>query len=168
MEFLHCTMDEFAVLGKEGSTHSSNPEWIKQLWTEANSHFNEITELALRDDQGNLAGFWGAMTSGDRSFQPWENDLSEGLYLAGVQIPVETEAPKGWVKWIVPAFDYLYGQVDGDPQTAVQLGLEEIKRQGLALSGAIQEYYCPQENGAMYLFFPIKQNCNEKLRKCIR
>ena len=132
MEFLHCTMPEFAVLGKEGSTHSSNSEWIKQLWTEANSHFNEITELALRDDQGNLAGFWGAMTSLDRTFQPWENHLSVGLYLAGVQIPVETEAPKGWVKWIVPAFDYLYGQVDGDPQTAVQLGLEEIKRQGLA------------------------------------
>ena len=61
MEFLHCTMPEFAVLGKEGSTHSSNSEWIKQLWTEANSHFNEITELALRDDQGNLAGFWGAI-----------------------------------------------------------------------------------------------------------
>lgn len=168
MEFLHCTMDEFAVLGKEGSTHSSNPEWIKQLWIEANGHFDEISKLALRDDQGNLAGFWGAMTSEDRSFQPWENDLSEGLYLAGVQVSVDTEAPEGWVKWIVPAFDYLYAQVEGNPQAAIQIGLAEIERQGFKLSGAIQEYYCPQENGAMYLFFPIKQNCNEKLRKCIR
>lgn len=168
MEFLHCTMDEFAVLGKEGSTYSSNPEWIKQLWIEANGHFDEISKLALRDDQGNLAGFWGAMTSEDRSFQPWENDLSEGLYLAGVQVSVDTEAPEGWVKWIVPAFDYLYAQVEGNPQAAIQIGLAEIERQGFKLSGAIQEYYCPQENGAMYLFFPIKQNCNEKLRKCIR
>ena len=98
MEFLHCTMPEFAVLGKEGGTHSSNPGWIQQLWIEANGHFDEISELALRDDQGNLAGFWGAMTSLDRSFQPWENDLSEGLYLAGVQVSIETEAPEGWVK----------------------------------------------------------------------
>ena len=157
----------FVVIGKEGST-LDGAGFIQKLWDDANGHFSEVAHLAKKDTNGNIVGIWGAMSDSSHAFNAWEDGFSRGLYLAGVQIPVETEAPKGWVKWIVPAFDYLYGQVDGDPQTAVQLGLEEIKRQGLALSGAIQEYYCSQENGAMYLFFPIKQNCNEKLRKCIR
>ena len=115
MEFLRCTMSAFAVLGKEDSTQNTNKDWIQRLWKDFNEHSAEISQLALRDEQGNLAGFWGAMTNFDRTFQPWGNHLTEGYYLAGVQVPIETEAPEGWTKWIIPAFDYLYVRVESDP-----------------------------------------------------
>ena len=78
MEFLHCTMSAFAVLGKEDSTQNTNKDWIQRLWKDFNEHSVEISQLALRDEQGNLAGFWGAMTDFDRTFQPWGNHLTEG------------------------------------------------------------------------------------------
>lgn len=155
MEFLRCTMSAFAVLGKEDSTQNTNKDWIQRLWKDFNEHSVEISQLALRDEQGNLAGFWGAMTNFDRTFQPWGNHLTEGYYLAGVQVPIETEAPEGWTKWIIPAFDYLYVPVEGDPSEVLRAGLDEIKKQGLTLAGAIQEFYCPQKNGEMFLFFPV-------------
>ena len=145
MEFLRCTMSAFAVLGKEDSTQNKNKDWIQRLWKDFNEHSAEISQLALRDEQGNLAGFWGAMTNFDRTFQPWGNHLTEGYYLAGVQVPIETEAPEGWTKWIIPAFDYLYVPVESDPSEVLRAGLDEIKKQGLTLAGAIQ----------MFLFFPV-------------
>ena len=58
MEFLRCTMPAFAVLGKEDSTQNKNKDWIQRLWKDFNEHSAEISQLALRDEQGNLAGIW--------------------------------------------------------------------------------------------------------------
>ena len=67
----------FSVIGKEGST-SDGHGFIQKLWHEANIHFNEVQPLAKKDENGNLAGFWGAMSDFTRSFQPWEENFSKG------------------------------------------------------------------------------------------
>ena len=44
------------------------------------------------------------MSDLSRSFLPWEDGFTRGLYLAGVQVPPEALPPEGWVKWTLPAF----------------------------------------------------------------
>ena len=156
MEFLTCEMPAFFVIGKEGEARQGyNP--APALWAEANAHYAEVDALALRDDNGVPAGFWGAMSDLSRSFLPWEDNLSRGLYLAGVQVPEDALPPEGWVKWTVPAFEYIYVRAEGDYMTVLRRGLEHIRGMGRSLAGAVQEYHCPQENGRLYLFFPIQR-----------
>ena len=156
MEFLTCEMPAFFVIGKEGAAGSGyNP--APALWAEANAHYVEVDALALRDENGVLAGFWGAMSDLSRSFLPWEDDLSRGLYLAGVQVPEDAVPPEGWVKWMVPAFEYVYVKAECDYASALRQGLDYIRSCGLTLAGAVQDYHCPQENGQLYLFFPIRR-----------
>ena len=156
MEFLTCKIPAFFVIGKEGEARPGyNP--APALWEEANAHYAEVDALALRDENGVPAGFWGAMSDLSRSFRPWEDDLSRGLYLAGVQVPEDAAPPPGWVKWTVPAFEYIYVKVEGGCGDALRQGLEHIQSQGLSLAGAVQDYHCPQENGQLYLFFPIRR-----------
>lgn len=76
--------EAFVVIGKEGST-SEGEEFIQKLWKDANSHFSEVAHLAKKDANGKLVGIWGAMSDFSRSFQPWEDGFSKGLYLAGVE-----------------------------------------------------------------------------------
>jgi predicted transcriptional regulator YdeE len=151
------SMPSFAVVGlaKRGPRAQAK-QWILPLWEEANRRFPEVKALALTDDQGRLAGLWGAMSDVDLRFLPWGE---EGLYLAGVQTPLDVDAPEGWTKWVVPAFDYAYCKVGGDYQQAMRDALEEyLPEHNLSLAGAIQEYYCPEENGQLYLFFPVQEN----------
>ena len=156
MEFLTCEMPAFFVIGKEGEARPGyNP--APALWAEANAHYAEVDALALRDENGVPAGFWGAMSDLSRSFLPWEDDLSRGLYLAGVQVPEDVLPPEGWVKWTVPAFEYVYVKAEGDYTTVLRQGLEHIRGMGRSLAGAVQDYHCPEEDGQLYLFFPIRR-----------
>ena len=86
--------EEFAVIGKEGST-GDGEGFIQKLWDDANSHFHEVAHLAKKDPTGKLVGIWGAMSDLSRSFQPWEDGFSKGLYLAGVECAGQAEAPDG-------------------------------------------------------------------------
>ena len=95
----------FAVIGKEGST-SDGDGFIQKLWEDANLHFNQISHLTKKDENGNLAGVWGAMSDFTHSFMPWE-DFKSGLYLAGAECIDEAQAPDGWVKWVIPGYEYL-------------------------------------------------------------
>ena len=106
------TKDSFVVIGKEGSTRDGDG-FIQRLWQDANIHFDEISDLAKRDESGNLVGIWGAMTDFSRSFKPWD-DFNRGLYLAGAECRDDAEAPEGWVKWVLPAYDYLVVEREGD------------------------------------------------------
>lgn len=156
MEFLTCEMPAFFVIGKEGEARPGcNP--APALWAEANAHYAEVDALALRDEKGIPAGFWGAMSDLSRSFLPWEDNLSRGLYLAGVQVGEDAMPPEGWVKWTVPAFRYVYASVEGDYAEALNRGLACLQSRGLTLAGAVQDYHCPEENGQLYLFFPIQR-----------
>ena len=67
-----------------------------------------------KDDNGNLLGIWGAMSDLSRSFHPWEDNFSKGLYLAGVECDDNAEAPSGWTKWIIPGYEYIYVEVENE------------------------------------------------------
>lgn len=47
------------------------------------------------------------MSDFSRSFHPWENHFTKGLYLAGVECAPDAEPPAGWSKWVMPGFEYL-------------------------------------------------------------
>ncbi len=145
--------EAFTVVGKEGSTQEG-PGFVQRLWTDANSHFAEVAPLAKKDAQGNLAGIWGAMTDFSHSFLPWEENFSQGLYLAGVECEDEAAPPEGWIKWVIPGFVYL--RVESDRETAFSEMIEYLQEHRIPLAGAVQDFTCPQ-TGRNYLYFPIQK-----------
>ena len=50
----------FAVIGIEGSTDDGEG-FIPMLWSDANAHFDEVSPVASRDENGALLGIWGAI-----------------------------------------------------------------------------------------------------------
>ena len=144
--------DAFTVIGKEGSTRDGDG-FIQKLWKDANAHFEQIAHLAKRDGNGDLVGIGGAMTDFSRSFQPWE-DFNKGLYLAGTECRDDAEAPEGWVKWVIPAYDYLKVECEGDHIFADVL--KYMEENNIPLAGAVHDHTCPQ-TGKNYMFFPIRR-----------
>ncbi len=154
MDINRCQKEAFAVIGKEGSTNDGD-RFIQRLWEDANSHFGEVQHLAKKDGDGNIAGIWGAMSDLSRTFQPWQENFTKGLYLAGIEVENDAEAPEGWTKWTIPRFEYLYIKcVDGNEFSKV---IAYIKENGLELAGAAHDFNCPKENGQAYMFFPIRK-----------
>lgn len=148
-----CTKEAFAVIGKEGSTEEGNG-FIQRLWEEANSHFGEVAHLAKKDEKGNVAGVWGAMSDRTRSFLPWEEGFTKGLYLAGVECETDAEAPEGWTRWVIPGFEYLYTVKENEGVFSEMI--DYLRENGMELAGAVQEFNCPV-TGKEYLFFPIRR-----------
>ena len=93
------------------------------------------------------------MSDFSRTFKPWEN-FSEGLYLASAECIDEAEAPKGWTKWVIPGFEYLY--VECESQNTFSDMLQYLNDNGIPLAGAVHDFTCPQ-TGKSYMFFPIKR-----------
>ncbi len=143
--------EKFVVIGKEGSTLDGEG-FIQKLWDDANGHFHEIAHLARRDAAGQLVGIWGAMSDLSRSFRPWEDGFSKGLYLAGVECDDTAEAPDGWTKWRIPGYEYL---VVENRKGAFEETLEQMKKEGITLVGAIHDHTDPA-TGKGYLYFPIR------------
>ncbi|MDE6747275.1 MAG: GyrI-like domain-containing protein [Oscillospiraceae bacterium] len=152
MELKKCTKESFAVIGKEGSTDSGEG-FIQRLWEDANSHFNEVQHLAKKDDEGNIVGIWGAMSDFSRSFMPWEDGFTRGLYLAGVECDVAAEAPEGWTKWVIPGYEYIYAESEEDTFPKV---IRYLQDNGMELAGAVHDFTCPK-TGNGYMFFPVKR-----------
>ena len=153
MNINKCVKESFAVIGKEGSTRDGEG-FIGRLWEDANGHFSEVATLAKKDEQGNLLGIWGAMSDFSRSFCPWEDNFSQGLYLAGVECEDTAEAPEGWTKWTIPGYEYIYVECEGDntfPKT-----LDYLAENELVLVGAVHDFTCP-ETGKNYIFFPVRK-----------
>lgn len=144
--------DSFAVIGKEGAT-TDGDGFIRRLWADANAHFAEIRQLAKKDKAGNLVGIWGAMSDASRSFMPWEN-FAEGLYLAGVECESDAEAPEGWVKWVIPAYEYLCAECESD--RTFQEMIEYLESSHIPLAGAVHDFTDPQ-TGKNYMFFPVRK-----------
>ncbi|MBQ3080260.1 MAG: effector binding domain-containing protein [Clostridia bacterium] len=141
----------FSVIGREGSTKDGDG-FVGKLWAEANQKFSEISHLAKRDSDGNFSGFWGLMTDFSRSFQPWENNFSEGLYLAGAECEDDAIEPEGWTKWTVPGFEYII--VPCESENPFLSGLTYLSQNGLSLAGAVQDFTCPK-TGKSYMLFPV-------------
>lgn len=152
MKIERITKPSFCVIGKEGST-LDGPGFIQKLWQDANSHFAQVEALAKRDEQGNLVGIWGAMSDLTRSFKPWEDDFSKGLYLAGIECADDAKAPEGWTKWAIPGYEYLCAEVESE--NTFSDVITYLKANGMALAGAVHDYTSPS-TGKNYLFFPIR------------
>lgn len=153
MNIERCLKDTFVVIGKEGSTNDGEG-FIKKLWEDANSSFHEVSHLAKRDDNGNILGIWGAMSDFSHAFNPWQNNFTQGLYLAGVECNDNSEEPEGWNKWIIPGYEYLYAENDGNDTFSNVLRYMEENR--ISLSGAVHDFNC-SESGKGYIFFPIRR-----------
>lgn len=153
MEINKCIKDSFVVIGKEGSTNDG-PGFIQKLWEDANSYFNEVAHLAKKDEKGNLVGIWGAMSDLSRSFRPWENGFTQGLYLAGVECTDQAEAPVGWTKWVIPGYEYIY--VENEDSDTFQKVIQYLNDNAISLAGAVHDFTCPQ-TGKAYSFFPIRK-----------
>lgn len=156
MDIKTCVKDSFCVIGKEGSTNDG-PGFINRLWSDANNHFEEVASLAKKDENGIILGFWGAMSDFARNFLPWENNFTKGLYLAGVEVYDNVQAPPSWEKWIIPSYEYLYVKVTGEMNKTFSYMLNYLDEFNLQLCGAVQDYIYPKENGQLYLFFPIRK-----------
>ena len=153
MKIEKCVKASFAVIGKEGST-LEGPGFVQALWADANAHFAEVQPLAKTDDNGNLAGIWGAMSDLSRSFRPWEDGFSRGLYLAGVECADDAEAPAGWTRWIIPGYEYLRAEREsGNTFSEV---LDYMHQNQIPLAGAVHDFTCPV-SGKNYMLFPIRK-----------
>lgn len=152
MKIERCVKESFVVIGKEGST-TDGAGFIQKLWDDANSHFGEVQHLAKKNEEGNISGIWGAMTDFSRSFHPWEN-LSDGLYLAGVECNDDAEAPDGWTKWVVPGYEYIYAEREND--NSFSEVIKYLEENDITLAGAVHDFTCPQ-TGKGYIFFPIRK-----------
>ena len=154
MKIERCEIPSFAVIGKEGSTNDGDG-FIARLWKEANAHFDEVAPLASRDEQGDLLGIWGAMSDMSRTFQPWEENFTKGLYLAGVQCDPDQTAPEGWTKWVLPACTYLYTECS-EPDVFPRM-LAYLQENSMQLAGAVHDFTCPK-TGKNYMFFPVDKH----------
>lgn len=153
MEITKCIKESFSIIGKEGSTNDGK-DFIQKLWADANSNFAEVSPLAKKDESGNLLGIWGAMSDLSRSFNPWEDNFTKGLYLAGVEVIDNAQAPQGWMKWTIPSYEYIY--VKNESQNTFTEVIEYLKENNIKLIGAAHDYTCP-EDGQEYIFFPIRR-----------
>ena len=142
----------FAVIGMEGSTENG-PGFIQALWEKANSRFGEVAHLAKTNPDGSLCGVWGAMSDMSRSFRPWEDDFTRGLYLAGVEVVDNAQPPEGWVRWDIPGYEYI--RVENNTPDIFPRTLQALAEQGLSLAGAVHDFTDPS-TGKAYMLFPIR------------
>lgn len=152
MKIENCMKEPFAVIGKEGSTEDGMG-FVQRLWADANSHFAEVSDLAKKDEQGDLIGIWGAMSDFSRSFKPWEDGFCRGLYLAGVECLDEAQPPHGWIKWIIPGYEYLRVECDRDGIFSDMIAY--LQANNIPLVGAVHDFTCPV-TGKNYMYFPIR------------
>jgi len=143
----------FAVIGMEGSTEDGSG-FIQALWEKANGRFGEVAALAKVNADGSLAGVWGAMSDFSRSFLPWEDGFTRGLYLAGVEVKDDARPPEGWTRWEVPGFEYI--RVRNDAPDVFHRTLAVLAEQGMPLAGAVQDYTDPA-TGEGYMCFPVRR-----------
>ena len=145
--------ESFSVIGKEGSTRDGE-QFVRKLWAEVEARFSEVASLAKKDENGGIVGLWGVMSDLSRSFQPWEDNFTKGLYLAGVEVPDDAEAPDGWVKWTVPGYEYVYAVNAGIDVFAEVL--QQLAENGVSLIGAVHDFHDPKD-GRDYVYFPIRR-----------
>ena len=153
MKIESCIKQSFSVIGKEGSTEDG-AGFVQNLWADANSHFAEVAHCAKKDENGNLIGIWGAMTDFSRSFQPWEDGFSKGLYLACIECTDDAVPPEGWTKWTVPGFEYLRVVCDYDGVFPEMI--DYLRAHDMTLAGAVHDFTYPQ-TGTNYMYFPIRK-----------
>lgn len=88
-----------------------------------------------------------------KSFAPWEG-FEKGLYLAGVECVDGAEPPDGWTKWVVPGYEFV--RVENEGENTFAETLKYLEESGLALAGAVHDFTDPA-SGKGYMLFPIRK-----------
>gem|GEM_PF-73499 len=158
MELTIRHLDEFAIIGKMGSTDES-ADLVKNLWSQTSSHLQEVYSIASKDKSDRLIGFWGGMSSFKKDLAAWEDNFSKGLYLAGVQAAKDASAPTGWEKWTIPSRDYAVAEVPDlakykDTFFSYVYFLLPYNR--YQLIGAAFDFNDPKDN-KNYIYFPVEK-----------
>ena len=161
MEISFVTLPGITVIGKEGLC-TAEKNIAAELWEQANNHFSEVADLAMKEKDGPKAGayvgFWGAMSDETRAFLPWTENYSRGWYLAGVEVYHDAVAPEGWTRWDLPARTYLVADVQPDRYGEIFRGVIDriLPEKKLKLTGAVCDYTEPA-TGQNKLFFPVSE-----------
>lgn len=95
---------------------------------------------------------YGVMSGFSRTFTPWTDGFSRGLYLAGAQVLPDFAAPDGWTRWELPTMECLCTPQHPD---AIAQMMAHLKAEGLTLAAAIQER-AEMADGVEMLCFPIR------------
>ena len=90
------------------------------------------------------------MSDLSHSFRPWEDNFSKGLYLAGVECADDAEAPEGWVKWIIPGYEYIF--VENMGENVFSDVIDYLKQEQIPLAGAAHDFTCPVTGKIIWLF----------------
>ena len=67
------------------------------------------------------------------------------------------EAPEGWTKWTIPSYEYFSVKVENGTQDIFHAVIKYIEESNFQLAGAVHDFICPEENGQLYMFFPIRR-----------
>jgi Bacterial transcription activator, effector binding domain. len=147
----------FRVVGLEGSTKDGEG-FIPKLYDSLRKRFSEIQALVKKNPDGTLEGAYGLMSDFSRSFKPWENNFSAGLYLAGYELLAEVKTvPEGWTVWTVKEQDYFQVRLEeGDDyrKTFSTFVFFNIPYELQKLSGAVFDFYDIKEK-QQCLLFPV-------------
>lgn len=150
--------DKFSLVGKEGKGASEKGfEWVPPIWKDVMSNINEVKPIEKLGPKGESLGCWGAMTDINHEYKRWDK---EGKYLVGIEVELDAIVPSSWVKWDIPAFEYISVVSSNENYNEVMKEILKIymPEHNYNLVGAIQEYYSPNnKEGEMYLYFPIKR-----------
>ena len=159
MEFEKYTKKSFVLLGMEGSVHG-DPIIILKLWKYANLRHERIEQYIIRNEEGKIDGVWGAKSDFSYSFKPWENNHTEGVYLAGVECVEDAEPPRGWDKWIMPGYEYIKVECVEDDNLFNEMTFNEAMQyfdeNSIEVIASVQEY-TDLKTRKNYLLFPIKE-----------
>ncbi len=157
MEYNKVIKKSFSIIGKLGST-KDGVDFIKDLWNDATSNFLEISNIAKRDNNNNIIGIWGLMSDFSKSFYPWQDNFTKGLYLAGVEVIDNAIDVRGWEKWTVPSYEYLV--VKAYKESVFKDTIDYMFKNGMNLVAAVFDFTDPitKEN---YMYFPIRKIENE-------
>ena len=106
-------------------------------------------------------GAWGLMNDESLSFLPPDERKSKKVvYLAGIETAVDAKPPKGYTKWVVPAFDYVYAPVVGQKTAVIQEVMAYLDAHDLTFAACPFDFM-PPGGGNMYLFFPVKADTDK-------
>lgn len=157
LEIKECSFESFAVVGLVG-TSDEGPGYVDALWQKMNRYGKSIMHLAKKDENGEIMGAWGLMNDASLGFLPPEERKSKKVvYLAGIETDTDAKAPKGYTKWIVPAFDYVYAPVHGDKTSLIREVMAYLDAHDLTFAACPFDFM-PPEGGMMYMFFPVKKD----------
>lgn len=155
-EVIRKELPEFTVIGKEGRGLASEAaSWVPELWELANRDFAELAQT-MSETPVEAVELWGLMSDANHWLDPWQET---GRYLAGMQVPNDVTEPIDWVKWVIPAMEYLVVKTnEANLEMMTEKMFEDIlPQEKVQLVGAIQEHYLPTfEAGEVELYFPIR------------